>query len=59
MKTIVEHGGERAEMLGDFTVIRPQPMLLSYWKLIAFPPVIIILFIINQSLRRRRNALIN
>ena len=59
MKTIVEHGGERAEMLGDLTVIRPQPMLLSYWKLIAFPPVIIILFIINQSLRRRRNALIN
>jgi hypothetical protein len=59
MKTTVEHGGERAEMMGDLTVTRPQPMLLSYWQLIAFPPVIIILFIINQSLRRRHSESIN
>jgi len=54
MKTIVEHGGERVESMGNLTVTGPQPMLLSYWKLIALPPVIIILFIFNQSLRRRR-----
>jgi hypothetical protein len=54
MKLVMKHGGERAEALGDLTVARPQPMLFSYWKLIAFPPVIIILFIINQWLRRSR-----
>jgi hypothetical protein len=54
MKLIMKHGGERAEALGDLTVARPQPMLFSYWKPIAFPPVIIILFIINQWLRRNR-----
>jgi hypothetical protein len=59
MKTIVKHGGEQAVMMGKLTVMRSQPMLLSYWKLIAFPPVIIALFIFNQWLRRRRSPLIS
>jgi hypothetical protein len=59
LKIIVEHDGERAETMGDLTVDRPLPMLLSYWKLIAFPPVVMILFIINQWLCRSRIAVIN
>jgi hypothetical protein len=54
MRLTAERGGERAEMLGDLTLARVQPVLLSYWKLIAFPPVILFLFIINQWLRRDR-----
>jgi len=44
-----------AEVFGDLLVAAPQPVLFSHWKLFAFPPVIIILFLFNQSLRRRRS----
>ena len=54
MRLNVSRGSERAEVRGDLAVARPQPMLLSYWKLISFPPVIMIFFIINQWLRRSR-----
>jgi hypothetical protein len=54
MRLIVKHAGESAEALGDLTVASPQPILLPYWKLVSFPPVIMILFIINQWLRRSR-----
>lgn len=54
MRLNVSRGGEMAEVLGDLTVARPQPMLLSYWKLISLPPVIMILFLLNQWLRRSR-----
>ncbi len=55
MKLIIEHGDERAEVLDQLMVANPQPMLIAYWKLMAFPPIIIILFIINQWLRRSRS----
>lgn len=54
MRLNVSRGGEHAEVLGDLAVARPQHMLLSYWKLISFPPVIVILFLLNQWLRRSR-----
>lgn len=54
MRLNVTRGGEKAVALGDLTVARPQPMLLPYWELICFPPVIMLFFIINQWLRRRR-----
>src|SRR5258708_30780472 len=56
MKIIIEHGGERAELLDRLMVSGKQPMLIAYWKLLAFPPMIIILFIINQWLRRSRST---
>jgi hypothetical protein len=48
-------GNDRAEVLQDLSVAAPQPLLLSYWKLIAFPPTVIILFVMNQCLRGRRS----
>jgi len=57
-KIIVKEGGETGEALGDLTVIGAQPMFFAYWKLMAFPPVIILLFIINQWLSRRRTSLL-
>jgi len=49
----VIHGNNAAEVLSDLVVAAPQPLLLSYWKFTAAPPVIFILFIINQWLRGR------
>ena len=54
MRVHVIHGNDATEVLTDLVVAAPQPLLLSYWKLTAAPAVIIILFILNQWLRRRR-----
>ena len=56
MRVHVIHGNNAAEVRSDLVVAAPQSLLLSYWKLTATPPVIIILFIINQWLRRRSDA---
>jgi hypothetical protein len=55
MRVRARRGDDRAEVLQDLSVAAPQPLLLSYWKLMAFPPTVIILFVINQWLRRRRS----
>ena len=52
----VIRGDNKVEVLGDLVVAAAQPVLLSYWELISLPPVIIILFIINRWLGRRRSA---
>ena len=56
MRLNVSRGDERAEARGKLTVARPQPILVAYWELISLPPVIMILFIINQWLRRSHEA---
>jgi hypothetical protein len=55
MRLHVKRGDSRAEMLSDLTVAAPQPVFLSHWELIAVPPIIIIMFILNQWLRRQRS----
>jgi len=57
-KIIVKEGGETGEAPGDLTVVGAQPMFFAYWKLMAFPPVIVFLFIINQWLSKRRTSLL-
>jgi hypothetical protein len=52
MKVHVRHGNNAAEIVSDLVVVAPQPVLLSYWQLIAAPPLIIILFLLNQWMRR-------
>src|SRR6266700_3215123 len=47
----VSRGDSSTVVLSDLVVAAPQPVLLSHWKLIAVPPIIIGLFITNQSLR--------
>ena len=56
MRLHVMHGNDTAELLTDLVVATPQPVFLSYWKLTTAPAVIIILFILNQWLRRRSFA---
>jgi hypothetical protein len=59
MKIIIEHGGERAEFLDHLIVSGKKPMVIAYWKLLAFPPTIMILFVINQWLGRNRPRWLN
>ena len=54
MKVNVSRGGERAEATGNLDVAEPRPVLLPYWELISFPPIVMILFLINQWLRGSR-----
>ena len=49
----ISRSNTSAEMLSDLVVAAPQPVFLSHWELIAVPPIIIVLFILNQGLRRR------
>jgi hypothetical protein len=55
MKMHIRRGADNAEVLSDLFVAAPQPVLVSYWKLMALPPIVIILFIINQRLRGTRS----
>ena len=50
----IRRSDTRAEVLSDLVVAPPQAVVLSHWELIAVPPIIIGLFIINQCLRRKR-----
>jgi hypothetical protein len=52
MNLVVARGNERADFFHDLTVTDSQSRIFDYWKLLAFPPVVMILFIINQFLRR-------
>ena len=54
MRLHVKRGDSGTEVLSNLTVAAPQPVLHSYWKLIAVPLIIIGLFITNQCLRRKR-----
>ena len=45
-----------AEVAGEITVLPPQPPMLKYWPYFALVPVIIVLFAINQSLKRKRKS---
>src|ERR1700749_993812 len=56
MKLNVIRDGERAEASGNLNVAESRPVLLPYWERISFPPIIMVLFLINQWLRRGRAA---
>ena len=52
----IKRGGTTAELLSDLIVAAPKPVLLSHLELIAVPPIMIILFVINQRLRERQQS---
>ena len=56
MSLLVAHAGDRAEFVSDLAVSEPQSPIRAQWKFMAFPPVIMFLFVINQWLRRNRRA---
>lgn len=54
MKIIVKHGALRSVLFHHLIVADGQPKLLAHWKLLMFPPLLALLFITNQWLRRSR-----
>ena len=52
----VVRGNEKADMRYDLVVTELPPVLLSNWTLISLPPLVIILFLFNQSLRRKAST---
>ena len=52
----VVRGNEKADMLYDLVVTELPPVLISNWTLISLPPLVIILFLFNQSLRRKAST---
>jgi len=52
----VVRGNEKADMLYDLVVTELPPVLISNWTLISLPPLVIILFLFNQSLRRKTST---
>ena len=56
MTLLVVHAAERIEFVGDLAVSEPQSPLIAYWKLLAFPFTIAIVFIFHQGLAWKRDA---
>ncbi len=53
--TVVKNS-EEIGISGVLTVAPPHPFLLTYWWVLALPPVTIGLFVLNQWLKRRLKA---
>jgi hypothetical protein len=51
--TILRHG-ERTDITGTIDVAPAPEMALSYWSYIAFPPLMIALFVVRERLIRRK-----
>ena len=46
-------GKSATSVLGQVSVAAPRPFLLSYWRSLSLPWVIVTLFVVNQRLKRR------
>ena len=46
-------GKSATRVLGQVSVAAPRPFLLSYWRSLSLPWVIVTLFVVNQRLKRR------
>jgi len=50
----IQRNGERTDATGTIAVAPTREMVASYWGYIAFPPLIIVLFVIRERLIRRK-----
>ena len=56
MTLLAVRGAERIELVSDLPVSEPQSPLVAYWKLLAFPFTIAIVFVFHQRLAWKRDA---
>ncbi len=52
----VETKQGNAEVVGEVQVKPPQPPILAYWPYFALVPLLILLFVTNQWLKKRRGV---
>jgi hypothetical protein len=54
LSVTILRNGERTDTTGTIDVARPREMAASYWSYIAFPPLVIMAFVVRERLIRRR-----
>jgi hypothetical protein len=53
LEVTIKEGKEAVSILGQVSAAAPRPFLLSYWRSLSLPPIVIAVFALNQWLRRR------
>ncbi len=53
LEVTITQGKETASILGQVSAAAPMPFLLSYWRSLLLPPIVIVMFALNQWLKRR------
>lgn len=53
LEVTIKQGKETASILGQVSAAAPTPFLLSYWRSLSLPPIVIAVFALNQWLKRR------
>jgi len=53
LEVTIKQGKSADSVLGQLSVVAPRPLLLSYWRSLSLPWVVISLFAMNQWLKRR------
>ena len=53
MEVTIKRGARAVSVRGQMPVAAPRPLLLSYWRSLSLPWVVIFLFAMNQWLKRR------
>lgn len=53
LEVTINQGGSEASVLGQIWVAQPRPFLLSYWRSLSLPWIVVALFAMNQWLNRR------
>ena len=52
----VRQAGEDDMVAGDINVLPPEPPLLTYWPYFVLVPLVVLLFVFNRWLKRRRSV---
>ncbi len=53
LEVTIKQGKETAIILGQVSAAGPTPFLLSYWRSLLLPPIVLAVFALNQLLKRR------
>jgi hypothetical protein len=53
LEVTIKQGESQASVLGRIWVAQPGPFLLSYWRSLSMPWLVVTLFAMNQWLKRR------
>lgn len=53
LEVTIKQGENKVSVLGRIWVAQPRPFLLSYWRSLSLPWIVVALFAINQWLKRR------
>jgi hypothetical protein len=56
LEVTIKQGESKASVLGQIWVAQPRPFLLSYWRSLSLPWIVVALFALNQWLKRRADS---